>query len=72
MEEESDSPDPQPRKQFSVRLPEELVKRVGIAAAGAGKSLTQFVQETLDERTKEHKDDAARIIEREKTPKYWK
>ncbi len=63
--------DKEQRQQLSVRLTTELVTRVSIAAAGAGKSVTQFVQEALDERTKEHKDDAARIIEREKIPKQW-
>lgn len=62
----------EPKQQFSVRLPLELVKRVEIAAAGAGKSLTQFVEEILNERTEGHKEDAARIIEREKVPKHWK
>lgn len=35
------------------------------------KSLQDFVTETLDERTKEHKEDVQRMAEREQEPKKW-
>jgi predicted HicB family RNase H-like nuclease len=57
--------------QLNVRLPDELLRRVNAVAGAAGKKLTTFVSETLDERTKDHKADVERIAEREKQPKQW-
>jgi hypothetical protein len=57
--------------QLNVRLPDELLRRVNAVAGAAGKKLTEFVSETLDERTKDHKADVERIAAREKLPKKW-
>ena len=57
--------------QLNVRLPEELLRRVSAVAGAAGKTLTAFVSEALEERTKDHKADVDRIAEREKQPKKW-
>jgi len=59
-------------RQLNVRVPDELWRRVSSVAGGSGKSLTDFVNQALDERTKEHKEDVNRIAEREKLPKSWK
>ena len=57
--------------QLNVRVPDELFRRVNAVAGAMKQSLRQFVTETLDERTKEHKDNTAAITEREKVPKKW-
>jgi predicted HicB family RNase H-like nuclease len=57
--------------QLNVRLPEELLRRVNAIAGAAGKTVTAFVSEALDERTQEHKADVERIAERERQPKKW-
>jgi predicted HicB family RNase H-like nuclease len=59
-------------KQLNVRIPEELIRRVSAVAGASGKSLADFVGETLDERTKEHTEDVQRMAQREKKPKKWK
>lgn len=68
-------PTPTPNRtltgQLNVRLPEELIRRVGAVAAARGETLAKFVNDALDERTKEHKIDVQRITEREKSPKKW-
>jgi predicted HicB family RNase H-like nuclease len=61
----------EPTDQLNVRIPTELYRRVSSVAGASGKTLTQFVSVTLDERTKDHKEDVARIAEREKQPKKW-
>lgn len=57
--------------QLNVRLPEELLRRVNAVAGAAGKTVTAFVSEALNERTQEHKADVEKIAEREKQPKKW-
>jgi len=57
--------------QLNVRLPEELIRRVGAVAAARGETLSKFVADALDERTKEHKPDVQKIADREKSPKKW-
>ena len=55
-----------------MRIPEELYRRVSAVAGADGKSLADFVGDTLDERTKDHIADVAKIAEREKVPKKWR
>lgn len=57
--------------QLNVRLPRELIRRVGAIAATRGETLAKFVGDTLNERTKEHVLDVQRIADREKSPKKW-
>lgn len=57
--------------QLNVRVPEELFRRVNMAAAGAKVTLTKFVTDVLDKRTEGHKADVQRITERESVPKKW-
>ena len=57
--------------QLNVRISTELFRRVSAVAGASGKSLTDFVSETLDERTALHREDVARIVERERLPKRW-
>lgn len=57
--------------QLNVRVPTELFRRVASVAGAAGKTLSGFVSEILDERTKEHIQDVQKIADREKTPKKW-
>jgi predicted HicB family RNase H-like nuclease len=57
--------------QLNVRISTELLRRINSVAGAAGKTLTEFVTETLDERTKAHKPDVDRIAEREKLPRKW-
>lgn len=64
--------DRKPKAQLNVLLPEELVRRVNSVAGASGKTLVQFVSETLDERTREHAADVQNIATREKSPKKWK
>ena len=61
-----------PTEQLNVRIPRELIRRVTSVAGAVGKSLADFVGETLDERTKEHKADVDKIRKREELPKNWK
>jgi hypothetical protein len=37
-----------------------------------GQTLTKFVTDTLDERTKEHRPEVGKMIDREKVPKEWR
>jgi predicted HicB family RNase H-like nuclease len=57
--------------QLNVRVPTELLRRVSIVAAGKGDTLAKFVSDALDERTRDHRGDVRRIMEREKSPKKW-
>jgi predicted HicB family RNase H-like nuclease len=57
--------------QLNVRLPEELMRRLNSVVGAAGKTLTEFVTQVLDERTKDHQADVGRIAERERVPKKW-
>jgi predicted HicB family RNase H-like nuclease len=70
-----EKPSPKPNRtltdQLNVRVPEELFRRVNSVAGAMGKSLTAFVTETLEERTKDHKTDVQRMVEREKSSKRW-
>lgn len=58
--------------QLNVRVPTELFRRVSSVAGAMGQTLTKFVSDTLDERTKEHKLEVEKMIEREKVPKQWR
>lgn len=58
--------------QLNVRLTEELLRRVNAVAGAMGKPLRDFVSDTLDERTKEHKPEVDKMAEREKLPKNWR
>lgn len=58
-------------QQLNIRVPDELFRRVNSVAGATGKTLTTFVTETLDERTKAHKEDVERMAAREKITKKW-
>ncbi len=58
-------------EQLNVRVPEELYRRVNSVAGASGKTITDFVTQVLDERTKDHKGDVQRMAQREKVPKKW-
>ena len=64
------NPRPRPNRklpgQLSVRVPEELLTRLNKVAGAVGKTLREFVSETLDARTKEHESDVEKIAEYEK------
>jgi predicted HicB family RNase H-like nuclease len=66
------APNRKDKGQLNVRLPDELLRRVSAVAGAIGKTVTDFVSETLDERTKEHKPDIEKIAERERLLKRWK
>jgi predicted DNA-binding protein len=51
---------------ISVRVGEELLRRVNKVAEALGKSQAQFVKEVLDERTREHAKDVEEITKSEK------
>ena len=72
------SPNRKLTDQLNVRIPEELMRRITAVAGAKKQSLTQFVIEALDERTKEHKpevqkiaEQVQKIAEREASPKKW-
>jgi predicted HicB family RNase H-like nuclease len=71
MDNKRRTPNRKLKAQLNVRVSEELLRRVNAVAGAMGKTLANFVSETLDERTKEHKADVERIAEREKAPKKW-
>ena len=74
----SPKPTRKPKRQLNVRLPEDLYRRIERVAEARQEDLAKFVGDTLDQRTKEHENDAAKIAEiigkiaeREKAPKKW-
>jgi predicted HicB family RNase H-like nuclease len=58
--------------QLNVRMPTELFRRVGVVAGARGETITKFVSDTLNDRTKDHTLDVKKIVEREKLPKKWR
>jgi len=72
MVEKRKAPNRKLTNQLNVRVPEELFRRVNSVAGAKGQSVTDFVTEVLDQRTKDHKEDVARMAEREQQPKSWK
>jgi predicted HicB family RNase H-like nuclease len=65
------TPNRKVKGQLNVRLSDDLLRRVNSVAGAMGKTLTDFVSETLDERTKDHKANVEKIAEREKLPRRW-